>query len=70
MLTGNSAVVLLKNQEHALPLRKPKSLAIIGQDAIVNPDGPNAFVSSSDLRLDLLELACLPGTPLYHCPNP
>lgn len=41
---ARDSIVLLKNQEHALPLRKPKSLAIIGQDAIVNPDGPNACV--------------------------
>ncbi|OQD97836.1 hypothetical protein PENVUL_c081G04345 [Penicillium vulpinum] len=39
---ARDSIVLLKNQKHALPLQKPKSLAIIGQDAIVNPDGPNA----------------------------
>jgi beta-glucosidase len=33
---------LLKNTNNSLPLKKPKSLAIIGQDAIVNPQGPNA----------------------------
>ncbi len=35
-------IVLLKNANNALPLKKPASLAIIGQDAIVNPAGPNA----------------------------
>ncbi|KAI2675677.1 CAZyme family GH3 [Penicillium roqueforti] len=39
---ARDSIVLLKNQEHTLPLRQPKSLAIIGQDAIVNPNGPNA----------------------------
>lgn len=35
-------IVLLKNTNDALPLKKPTSLAIIGQDAIVNPSGANA----------------------------
>jgi beta-glucosidase len=33
---------LLKNTNNALPLKKPASLALIGQDAIVNPAGANA----------------------------
>lgn len=36
--------MLLKNEGNALPLVKPKSLAIVGQDAIVNPKGANACV--------------------------
>ncbi|KXG52243.1 Glycoside hydrolase, superfamily [Penicillium griseofulvum] len=39
---ARDSIVLLKNEENALPLQKPKSLAIIGQDAIVNPKGPNS----------------------------
>ncbi|KAJ5573564.1 CAZyme family GH3 [Penicillium hispanicum] len=39
---ARDSIVLLKNVDQTLPLRKPKSLAIIGQDAIVNPAGPNA----------------------------
>jgi len=39
---ARDGIVLLKNKKSALPLKKPKSLAIIGQDAIVNPAGPNA----------------------------
>nr|AMR94085.1 glycoside hydrolase family 3 beta-glucosidase [Evansstolkia leycettana] len=39
---ARDSTVLLKNDNNALPLRKPKSLAIIGQDATVNPAGPNA----------------------------
>ncbi|EKV19863.1 putative beta-glucosidase L [Penicillium digitatum PHI26] len=39
---ARDSIVLLKNKERALPLQQPKSLAIIGQDAIVNPSGPNA----------------------------
>ena len=39
---ARDGIVLLKNSNKALPLRKPKSLAIIGQDAIQNPDGINS----------------------------
>ncbi|PLB34810.1 beta-glucosidase [Aspergillus candidus] len=39
---ARDSIVLLKNEDGALPLKNPKSLAIIGSDAIVNPDGPNA----------------------------
>jgi beta-glucosidase len=39
---ARDSIVLLKNQANALPLGRPKSLAVIGSDAIVNPDGPNA----------------------------
>ncbi|GME24794.1 putative beta-d-glucoside glucohydrolase protein [Neofusicoccum parvum] len=39
---ARDGVVLLKNDGAALPLKAPASLAIIGQDAIVNPAGPNA----------------------------
>ena len=35
-------IVLLKNTNNSLPLKKPASLALIGSDAIVNPSGPNA----------------------------
>ncbi|KAJ5832382.1 hypothetical protein N7474_000693 [Penicillium riverlandense] len=41
---ARDSIVLLKNDNNILPLRKPKSLAIIGSDAIVNPAGPNACV--------------------------
>ncbi|KAF4161540.1 hypothetical protein CNMCM6936_003381 [Aspergillus lentulus] len=39
---ARDSIVLLKNDQRALPLRKPKSLAIVGLDAIVNHAGPNA----------------------------
>ena len=39
---ARDGIVLLKNSNNVLPLKKPKSLAIIGQDAIVNPSGANA----------------------------
>lgn len=35
-------IVLLKNDKNILPLRKVKSVALIGQDAVVNPAGRNA----------------------------
>src|SRR6266542_2738206 len=34
---ARDGIVLLKNDGNALPLKKPASLALIGQDAIVNP---------------------------------
>ena len=39
---AGDGIVLLKNTNNTLPLRKPASLALIGQDAITNPSGPNA----------------------------
>ncbi|CAG8370383.1 unnamed protein product [Penicillium salamii] len=39
---ARDSIVLLKNEDETLPLQKPQSLAIIGSDAAVNPDGPNA----------------------------
>ncbi len=39
---ARDGIVLLKNTNGALPLNKPASLAIIGQDAIVNPNGANS----------------------------
>lgn len=38
-----SSVVLLKNVDGALPLKKPESLALIGSDAGPSPIGPNQF---------------------------
>ena len=35
-------IVLLKNANASLPLAKPKSIAVIGLDSIVAPNGPNA----------------------------
>ncbi|KAL4973547.1 putative beta-glucosidase L [Aspergillus desertorum] len=39
---ARDSIVLLKNTNASLPLGRPASLAIIGSDAIVNPDGANA----------------------------
>ena len=39
---GGASTVLLKNVNKALPLNKPKSIAVIGEDAHDNPGGPNA----------------------------
>jgi beta-glucosidase len=51
---ARDGIVLLKNTNNALPLKKPSSLAIIGQDAIVNPQGAN---SCSDRACDTGTLA-------------
>ena len=39
---ARDGTVLLKNVDDALPLKRPASLAVIGSDAIVNPNGANA----------------------------
>ncbi|KAL4784125.1 glycoside hydrolase superfamily [Aspergillus varians] len=41
---ARDSIILLKNDDQSLPLANPASLAIIGSDAIVNPDGANACV--------------------------
>ncbi|KAI1809181.1 glycoside hydrolase family 3 protein [Poronia punctata] len=41
---GAKSAVLLKNVHGALPLKAPASLAVIGEDAQDNPNGPNACV--------------------------
>ncbi|KIP12630.1 glycoside hydrolase family 3 protein [Phlebiopsis gigantea 11061_1 CR5-6] len=40
---GAASTVLLKNTNGALPLSKPKTIGIIGNDAGSNPNGPNSF---------------------------
>ncbi|KAH5072881.1 hypothetical protein HBH95_160770 [Parastagonospora nodorum] len=42
--TARDGIVLLKNNNGSLPLSKPKSVAVIGLDSIVDPKGPNACV--------------------------
>ena len=39
---GGASTVLLKNTNNALPLNKPKSIAVIREDSHDNPSGPNA----------------------------
>ncbi|EWC44403.1 putative beta-glucosidase L [Drechslerella stenobrocha 248] len=39
---AGDGIVLLKNVDGALPLRRPASLAVIGRDAINNPNGINS----------------------------
>lgn len=39
---ARDGTILLMNVNGSLPLRRPGSLAIIGEDAVVNPAGPNA----------------------------
>ncbi|RAL64665.1 hypothetical protein DID88_001698 [Monilinia fructigena] len=39
---GAKSTVLLKNKNGALPLNRPRSIAVIGEDAHDNPSGPNA----------------------------
>jgi beta-glucosidase len=40
--TARDGIVLLKNTNNALPLKKPKSIAVIGSDSIIAPRGANA----------------------------
>jgi len=51
---GGASTVLLKNTNNVLPLNRPKSIAIIGEDAHDNPGGPNAC---SDRNCDVGTLA-------------
>jgi beta-glucosidase len=51
---GGASTVLLKNTKNALPLSKPKSVAVIGEDAHDNPGGPN---SCGDRGCDIGTLA-------------
>jgi len=37
-------IVLLKNKDNALPLKKPVSLAVMGYEDVLNPQGANACV--------------------------
>ncbi|KAH7118481.1 putative beta-glucosidase A [Dactylonectria macrodidyma] len=39
---AGASTVLLKNVKNTLPLKKPKSIAVIGEDAHDNPGGPNS----------------------------
>lgn len=41
---ARDGIVLLKNDDNALPLKKPASLAIVGYDAVLNPQGANGCV--------------------------
>jgi beta-glucosidase len=59
---ARDGIILLKNTNHALPLKKPASLAIIGQDAIVNPSGANAC---SDRACDTGTLAMVRRSESY-----
>ncbi|KAF9468335.1 glycoside hydrolase family 3 protein [Collybia nuda] len=40
---GAASTVLLKNVDHALPLKKPRSIVLIGSDAGPGKAGPNQF---------------------------
>jgi len=40
---ARDGIVLLKNTAKALPLSKPKSIAVIGSDSVVAPKGANAW---------------------------
>ena len=51
---GGASTVLLKNVNNALPLNKPNSIAIIGDDGHDNPAGPN---SCSDRNCNIGTLA-------------
>jgi beta-glucosidase len=57
---GGASTVLLKNTKNSLPLNKPKSIAVIGEDAHDNPGGPN---SCSDRNCDIgtLAMVCYPA---------
>jgi beta-glucosidase len=39
---ARDGIVLLKNTNNTLPIKKPKSIAIIGSDSVANPKGINS----------------------------
>ena len=39
---ARDGTILLKNDNNSLPLHRPTSIAVIGEDSITNPEGPNA----------------------------
>lgn len=65
-IVARDGTVLLKNTNKALPLNKPRSLAIIGEDAINNPAGPNAC---PDRACDTGTLAMVRGSVIYFDHN-
>lgn len=44
---ARDGIVLLKNIGNVLPLKKPKSIAVIGSDSIVAPKGANAWYTKA-----------------------
>lgn len=62
---GGASTVLLKNTNDALPLNKPKSIAVIGEDSHDNPGGPNAC---SDRGCDIGTLAMGWGSGIANFP--
>jgi beta-glucosidase len=61
---ARDGIVLLKNTNASLPLKKPASLAIIGLDSIVNPSGAN---SCQDRGCDQGTLAMVGSSSLRCC---
>jgi beta-glucosidase len=61
---ARDGIVLLKNTNASLPLKKPASLAIIGLDSIVNPSGAN---SCQDRGCDQGTLAMVGFSSLRFC---
>ena len=53
---GAASTVLLKNERGALPLKEPRSLALIGSDAGPGRAGPNQFPDQVACRHSMQEL--------------
>jgi hypothetical protein len=68
---GGASTVLLKNTKNALPLHKPKSVAVIGEDAHDNPSGVNSC-SDRNCNIGTLAMGWGSGTanfPYLIAPN-
>lgn len=48
---GAASTILLKNVRHALPLKKPRSIVLIGSDAGPGKAGPNQFSDQVSLLI-------------------
>ncbi|EGN95000.1 glycoside hydrolase family 3 protein [Serpula lacrymans var. lacrymans S7.3] len=61
---GAASTVLLKNENNALPLNKPKTIGIIGNDAGPNPLGPNICIAKG-CDIGILGMGWGSGTANY-----
>lgn len=60
---ARDGIVLLKNEGGALPLKKPASLAVVGYDSVLNPQGANGCVDRK-CNNGTLAMVCDP-VPLF-----
>jgi beta-glucosidase-like glycosyl hydrolase len=55
---GAASTVLLKNKNHALPLKKPRNLVLIGSDAGPGKIGPDQFADQV-IQVQIMFFGCV-----------